>query len=149
MKTHTRVASAEDLEQVAMLFDKYRQFYAQPADLPLARQFMHARLSEGDSLVLVAEADGDRLVGFTQLYPLFDSISARPSFVLYDLYVDRPARRTGVARTLMINAVEEARRRGAARIELQTAKDNAAAQALYAGLGWQRDEDFFIFAIHP
>lgn len=49
----------------------------------------------------------------------------------------------------MINAVEEARRRGAARIELQTAKDNAAAQALYAGLGWQRDEDFFIFAIHP
>lgn len=61
MKTHTRVASAEDLEQVAMLFDKYRQFYAQPADLPLARQFMHARLSEGDSLVLVAEADGDRL----------------------------------------------------------------------------------------
>lgn len=108
MRARIRLARVEDLEQVAMLFDKYRQFYAQPADLSLAMQFMSARLSDGSSLVLVADADRGGLVGFTQLYPLFDSISASPSFVLYDLYVDKRARRTGVASSLMINAVEGA-----------------------------------------
>lgn len=149
MKVSTRLAGVADLEQVAVLFDEYRQFYAQPTDLALAKQFMHARLSEGSSLVLVAEVDEGGVVGFTQLYPLFDSIGACPSFILYDLYVAKRARRTGVARTLMVDAVEEARKCGAGRIELQTARDNGPAQALYEGLGWKRDDDFFIYAIHP
>ncbi|MBB3228844.1 ribosomal protein S18 acetylase RimI-like enzyme [Luteibacter sp. Sphag1AF] len=149
MSATVRVADLKDLDQVAVLFDEYRQFYAQPADASLARRFMESRLSEGSSLVLVGETvDGD-IVAFTQLYPLFDSVGAVPSFILYDLFVAQRARRQGIARNLMVEAVNEARRRGAGRLELQTARDNIPAQALYEGLGWKRDNDFFIYAIHP
>lgn len=144
-----RIADLNDLDQVAVLFDEYRQFYAQKADAALARSFMKARLAEGSSLVLVTENPEGEIVAFTQLYPLFDSVSAVPSFILYDLFVAKQARRQGIARALMIEAVNEARRRGAGRLELQTARDNVAAQALYEGLGWLRDNDFFVYAIHP
>ncbi|MCF7749830.1 GNAT family N-acetyltransferase [Bacillus subtilis subsp. subtilis] len=149
MTLDVRIAGPGDLDQVAILFDGYRQFYAQPADLSLARSFMQTRLSEGSSLVIVAETGEGDIVAFTQLYPLFDSVGAVPSFILYDLFVAERARRQGIARALMIAAVDQARRRGAGRVELQTARDNLAAQALYEGLGWQRDDDFFIYAIHP
>ncbi|WP_422507087.1 GNAT family N-acetyltransferase [Stenotrophomonas sp. GZD-301] len=149
MALDIRIATPSDLPQVAPLFDAYRQFYAQPADLPLATAFMRERLEEGSSLVLVAVDASGALVGFTQLYPLFDSVSAVRSFVLYDLYIAHAARRQGAARALMLAAVEEARRRGAGRLELQTARTNIPAQKLYEGLGWARDDDFFVYAFHP
>ncbi|MCI1144954.1 GNAT family N-acetyltransferase [Stenotrophomonas maltophilia] len=148
MSVNVRVADVADLEQLAVLFDEYRQFYAQPTDLGLAKRFMRSRLSEGDSLVLVAENEGTGVAGFTQLYPLFDSVSTCSSFILYDLYVNKPSRRSGLARALMVEAVEQARRRGAGRVELQTGRANIPAQALYEGLGWERDNDFYIYAIH-
>ncbi|MBH1638038.1 GNAT family N-acetyltransferase [Stenotrophomonas maltophilia] len=116
MSVNVRVADVADLEQLAVLFDEYRQFYAQPSDLGLARRFMRSRLSEGDSLVLVAENEGTGVAGFTQLYPLFDSVSTCSSFILYDLYVNKRSRRSGLARALMVEAVEQARRRGAGRV---------------------------------
>lgn len=149
MSVTIRTAGVKDLDQVAVLFDAYRQFYAQPAHPALARDFMQARLSEGTSLVLVAENADGTILAFTQLYPLFDSVGAVPSYILYDLFVSLQARRQGIARLLMVEAVNEARRRGAGRVELQTGRDNLPAQALYEGLGWARDNDFFIYAIHP
>ncbi|WP_430390950.1 N-acetyltransferase family protein [Dyella sp. 20L07] len=149
MSVNVRIAKVSDLDQVAVLFDEYRQFYEQPANAALARSFMASRLSEGSSLVLVTETSGGEIVAFTQLYPLFDSVGAVPSFILYDLFVSERARRQGIARALMVEAINEARRRGAGRVELQTARDNIAAQALYEGLGWKRDNDFFVYAIHP
>jgi len=149
MPATIRLANLADLDPVAALFDAYRQFYAQPADPALARRFIQARLAEGSSLILLAEDASGRVIAFTQLYPLFDSVGAVPSFILYDLYVDTAARRQGAARALMVEAVNEARRRGAGRVELQTARDNLPAQALYEGLGWKRDNDFFVYAIQP
>lgn len=144
-----RIAASSDLPQVAALFNEYRQFYQQPADLELATSFMRERLQSGDSLVLVIEAEDHGIVGFTQLYPLFDSVSAQRSFILYDLYIAKSARRQGLARALMIAATDEARRRGAGRLELQTGRSNLPAQRLYEGLDWQRDDAFFVYAIHP
>ncbi|WP_114239931.1 GNAT family N-acetyltransferase [Dyella sp. C9] len=149
MSAQVRVADLKDLDQIAVLFDQYRQFYGQPADAALAHRFMKSRLSEGSSLVIVAETAGSGIVAFTQLYPLFDSVGAVPSFILYDLFVAHQARRQGIARTLMVETMNETRRRGAGRLELQTGRDNLAAQSLYEGLGWQRDDDFFVYAIHP
>lgn len=149
MAPAVRLATLSDLPQIAALFDAYRQFYEQPADLARATTFIAERLQEHSSLILVAEDASATLVGFTQLYPLFDSVSARRSFVLYDLYIAHAARRQGVARALMQEAVQEAGRRGAGRLELQTARTNVPAQKLYEGLGWTRDEDFLIYAIHP
>lgn len=138
-----RRATPHDVEPLTLLFDAYRRFYEQPADLPRARAFLGARLGHGDSVLLVAEGERPgELAGFCQLYPTFCSVAAAPMFILSDLFVDEAARRHGLARALMRAAEAHARATGAARMELQTAHANFRAQALYESLGWRRDEVF-------
>jgi ribosomal protein S18 acetylase RimI-like enzyme len=143
-----RHATLEDLDLVAPLFDAYRQFYRQPHDLPLARAFLQARLAAGDSVVYLAEDDGT-VQGFVQLYPLFSSTGPRPGriWLLNDLYVVPPAQGRGVGRRLMDRARQLAEETGAQSIELATARSNTRAQALYASLGYRREEEFFYYSL--
>jgi ribosomal protein S18 acetylase RimI-like enzyme len=143
-----RQATEADLDLLAPLYDAYRQFYTQPPDLAAARAFIGERIRRGESTVFLAvEDDGSQGLGFTQLYPAFCSVAAKPYLVLYDLYVAPDARRRGVARLLMERAREHATRAGAFRLELQTARTNRAAQALYESLGWVRDEHFLTYTL--
>jgi ribosomal protein S18 acetylase RimI-like enzyme len=144
--TTTRLATLEDLDAVAALFDAYRQFYQQSADLPRARQFIRERLERQESLLLVAETAPGRVIGFCQLYPLFCSVRAVPMYVLYDLFVTPDARGTGAGRALMLAAEAHAAHSGAARLELSTARTNSVAQSLYESLGWVRDDAFFVYS---
>ena len=138
-----------DAVAVASLFDAYRQFYGKAPDLALAEQFVRQRLSNGDSLILVAEARraSAEPLGFVQLYPTFSSLACNRSWILNDLYVAEHARRRGVAEALMNAAAETARRAGVSSLSLQTAHDNAAAQALYVKLGYVLDEEFRTYAL--
>jgi ribosomal protein S18 acetylase RimI-like enzyme len=138
-----RPAAHTDIEQLAALFDLYRQFYAQPAGIDVARVFISERLTRQESVILVAQHESpSRLLGFTQLYPTFCSVSAAPIYVLYDLFVLPQSRRTGVGRALLRAAADHAATTDAVRLELATSKTNHAAQALYRSLGWIRDEAF-------
>ena len=141
----TRYATATDLDAVAVLFDGYRQFYEQPSDLALARRYLTERLERKESVLIVAEDDQGALIGFTQLYPTFCSVRAAHTFVLYDLFVTPAARGTGAGRALMLAAEAHARKAGAARMELSTAKTNVVGQALYESLGWERDISFLVY----
>jgi ribosomal protein S18 acetylase RimI-like enzyme len=138
MSIGVRSAGVGDVDRAAPLFDAYRQFYGQPADPARARDWLVQRLSRGEATLLLAERDG-RAVGFTLLYPMWSSVSAGPVLVLNDLYVDASARRLGVAQSLLQAAAEHGRRHGALRLMLETANDNAAAQALYPRAGWTAD----------
>lgn len=140
-----RIATVRDVNAVAPLFDAYRQFYAKPADLPLAARYLRDRIGADESIVLVAETGGRDIVGFCQLYPTYSSLAVARICVLYDLYVAPAARRTGAGKALLIAAADHARREGFAQIELQTAKTNRAAQALYESLGWVCDEAFLTY----
>jgi hypothetical protein len=40
----TRIATLEDIDVLASLFDAYRQFYEQPPDHGLAKRFLTERL---------------------------------------------------------------------------------------------------------
>lgn len=142
----TREAGPGDVAALAALFDLYRQFYEQPADLPLAERFLQERMARQESVILVAESDGSGLQGFCQLYPSFCSVEAQPIYVLYDLFVHPSARRSGVARLLLQAAEARAAVDGKARMDLTTAKTNQKAQALYASLGWVRDEVFYTYS---
>jgi ribosomal protein S18 acetylase RimI-like enzyme len=139
-----RPAGVDDLDALAPLFDAYRRFYEQPGDVALASAFLHDRLERGDSTILVAEEAG-QLMGFCQLYPSWCSVAAGRIFVLYDLFVDPDARRAGVARALMRAAQAFARRAGAVRLDLTTARTNTRAQALYESEGWQLDDVFLSY----
>jgi len=140
-----REATTADLPVLAVLFDQYRQFYRLPADVPKSRTYLEDRLGAGDAVVLVAEEEGGRLIGFTQLYPTWCSLLAGPVYVLYDLYVSSAARRRGIGRALLEAAAERGRRDGKLRMTLSTAKTNRTAQSLYESLGWQLDEEYYVY----
>lgn len=142
-----RRAVQGDIGGVSPLFDAYRQFYARPPDPELAERFIRERIERNESVILVAEREGGELVGFCQLYPTFCSVSAASTYVLYDLFVTPPARRSGAGRALLQAAQAQAQRDGMVRLELSTAKTNAPAQALYESLSWVRDEEFFTYSL--
>jgi GNAT superfamily N-acetyltransferase len=139
MDTTIRRAGPQNLEALAVLFDAYRRFYGQPADLARARDWLRARMRFGESVVLVAERDG-AAAGFTQLYPMYSSVRTARTWILNDLFVADDARRRGVARALLDAAAQYARDDGAAGISLETTRDNAAARALYRAAGWHEDD---------
>ena len=141
-----RAASLDDLEDLAVLFDAYRRFYQQPADLGLARDYLRERMVRGESVIFISDAGDRSLQGFVQLYPTFCSVSAMPILVLYDLFVAESARRVGLGRALMETAQDYGREQGVARLDLSTAVDNLAGQALYESLGWERDEEFYSYS---
>lgn len=141
-----RRASADDLDLLAPLFDAYRVFYGQASDVDAAHRFLSVRQSAHESLLLIAEIDGEP-VGFVQLYPFFSSVRLARLLVLNDLYVAEGARRHGVARALMGSAAELARDRGCSGLMLETAEDNHAAQALYDKLGWELQSGFRIYTL--
>jgi len=137
--TDIRRATLEDLDLVAPLFDGYRRFYGQPADIPRAKAFLRERLERNESTILLAMRDGTA-AGFTQLYPLFSSVRTARLWLLNDLFVAEHARRGGVARALLDAAVAFAREQGAAGVMLETMRDNAPARALYRAAGWHEDD---------
>jgi ribosomal protein S18 acetylase RimI-like enzyme len=144
MAHRVRQATILDLEQLAPLFDRYRQFYGRASDVAAAREFLLARFTNKESTLLIAHED-ERPVGFTQLYPSFSSVSLARIFILNDLFVHEQARRKGVASALMSAAVKFASTLGAVRLSLSTAITNDAAQALYHSAGWKRDDQFFVY----
>jgi ribosomal protein S18 acetylase RimI-like enzyme len=144
-KLDIRLASADDIEAVAPLFDAYRQFYGQAPDLKLATDFMAQRMANAESVILLA-TDGRQTVGFCQLYPSFCSVQASAIYVLYDLFVAPGARRLGAARRLLLAAEAMAMQHGKTRLDLTTARTNGSAQALYESLGWVRDDIFLAYS---
>ena len=141
-----RLAERSDLDQLADLFDHYRQFYECPPDLSAAKNWIAENLERGRSTIFTAD-DGYQLIGFTQLYPALCSVDLVDYFVLYDLFVAPSARRQGIARALMNTASEWAKAQGAARLDLETARDNYPGQALYRDLGYELDEVFLKFSL--
>jgi ribosomal protein S18 acetylase RimI-like enzyme len=130
-------ATLADLDTLAGLFDAYRVFYRQPSDTACARAFIEERLRRDESVIFLARAsEGDKALGFTQLYPAFSSVSAGRIWILNDLFVTATARQHGVARALMARARAFAAETHALRLVLETAADNRPAQALYESLGY-------------
>lgn len=140
-------AGLEEIEQVATLFDSYRQFYQQEADLELAKDYIEQRMKTDSSVIYLALDKNNQALGFTQLYPSFCSVDASPIWILYDLFVDKNARRKGIGKALMARALQLATETGASRIDLETAKDNKQAQALYQALAYERDNQYYKYCL--
>jgi GNAT superfamily N-acetyltransferase len=137
-----RKAGKEDIDALTVLFDLYRVWYHQPSDIAAAKKFLLQRMEKDESVVFVAERE-QALVGFTQLYPIFSSVSLQKAWLLNDLYVHASVRQQGVAAQLL----EAARRHGletdAKWLMLQTGNDNFSAQSVYEKNGWKKMADYF------
>ncbi len=135
-------AQLSDVDELAKLFDKYRIFYDQTSDITLAIDFLTDRLRNAESVIFKAQDTSGRYVGFTQLYPSFSSIAARPTWVLNDLYVLEDARGYGIGRRLLSSARDYAIATKAKGLTLAAAKDNYRAQRLYESFGFNKSSLF-------
>lgn len=139
-----RMATLNDVDQIAPLFDAYRLFYRKSSDLSGAKAFLSARLSAQEAVVFVAESDL-KIVGFTQLYPLFSSTNMTRLWLLNDLYVDAQHRKKGWGKALLKRAQEHCIATQASGLSLETEKTNAPGNALYPKMGFALDQEHHFY----
>jgi GNAT superfamily N-acetyltransferase len=139
-----RKAISSDLGLLTGLFDQYRIFYNQASDIPSARKFLSERMEQNDSVIFVAFRDG-KMIGFTQLYPVFSSVGMKRAWLLNDLYVAEEARGSGAADELLKAARQMGADTSSRYLMLQTGKDNLRAQKVYERNGWGKDEDYLVY----
>ena len=82
-----RRAKKKDIDKLSVLFDKYRIFYKQRSDIDNAKSFLKKRMKRMESVIFVAE-ERKELIGFTQLFPIFSSVSMKRTWLLNDLYLN-------------------------------------------------------------
>ncbi|MCL4113560.1 UNVERIFIED_CONTAM: hypothetical protein GTU68_011212 [Idotea baltica] len=134
-------ANITNLKEVALLFDAYRVFYNQETNIAAAEQFLFERISNNQSVVLIATID-NKAVGFTQLYTTYSSVSLQPTYILNDLYVYEEFRKKGIGESLLNEAKKICLTNNYKGLALETAFDNPA-QHLYEKLGWTKDSGYF------
>ncbi len=142
-------ASEHHLSALLPLFSAYREFYRQAPDPAAEQAFLEARMACSECVVLLAREMEvpNRAVGFVLLYPCHDSVGMQSAWVLHDLFVAPSHRQHGLGRRLMAAAHAHCRAAGVGRVDLATATDNRAAQALYESLGYERDGDFYYYSL--
>ncbi|MEU4385914.1 GNAT family N-acetyltransferase [Promicromonospora sp. NPDC023805] len=155
MSVDVRPVTDDDVDAVVDLFRQYLRFYDQEVPDAEARAYLTARRDAGDCVLLIAVvrpegtepgSAAEEVVGFTQSYPTWSSVSLSRSWVLNDLFVAPDARGTGAARALVRETCRRAKEAGAIRVSLATAWDNVAAQGLYESEGFVRDQHFHHYA---
>jgi ribosomal-protein-alanine N-acetyltransferase len=97
---------------------------------PWSRETFRSALTQGHAHCSVARR-GRCVAGYAVQQQIGREVD------LLRLVVDRGLRRRGVGRLLLDAVLEDARRRGVARVSLKVRVVNSAARALYARLGFQ------------
>lgn len=136
-----RKATIADLKLVVELFDKYRVFYEKESDKFKAETFISERLNLKDSIIFVAEADTENLVGFVQLYPIFSSTRMQRLWLLNDLFVNKEHRGRGIAKQLIETAKLLCKETNSCGLILETAKTNCIGNELYPKAGFSLDKE--------
>ncbi|NVJ50586.1 MAG: GNAT family N-acetyltransferase [Gammaproteobacteria bacterium] len=139
-------AQVDDLDDLAPMFNEYRQFYRQADDIAACRAFLQARMEAQESLAFIARIDA-QAVGFIHLYPGFSSVYLKPIWTMNDLYVRSIARRKGVGFALLDSAKKMAIDSGAIVVKLSTEQRNMAAQKVYESKGYRRDNTFYHYVL--
>ncbi|MGE7913746.1 N-acetyltransferase family protein [Lysinibacillus xylanilyticus] len=132
-------ATMNELEELTVLFDEYRQFYGIESDVSSAKAFLQLRMALKESIIFVVVENGNT-IGFAQLYPTFSSIALQRAFILNDIYVKEDARGLGVGKALMEKVFQYCEQQYARYVTLQTATDNVHARKLYENLNMKQDQ---------
>lgn len=136
----TRQANQFDLQQLAKLFNQYRIFYKQESDIDGAVNFISERFRLNDSHIIVALNDSNAVLGFTQLYPSYSSVSMQRTYILNDLFVSENFRKKGVGEVLLKAAKQFSNDQNSKGLTLETDNNNPA-QHLYERLKWKKDTE--------
>jgi len=136
-------ANIEHLDDLVPLFNQYRIFYKQDSEIESVKKFLKERIHNNESIIFMAYLNQEA-VGFTQLYPLFSSVSMKPLYLLNDLFVNSNFRGKGIGEVLINKAKALCEKQQNKGLALQTATDNPA-QKLYERLGFKKDHDLYYY----
>lgn len=136
-----RRAAQEDLSQLAILFDEYRQFYGVPSNISKSLQFLTQRFENQQSIIFIHIKD-DTFTGFVLLYLGFSSVECSTYYILDDVYVCPAYRRQGSAKQLIDTAILFAQQQKVLRLSLETQKSNHQSHQLYEKMGFVKDNEF-------
>ena len=140
---HIIKAELEHIPDLIPLFDGYRMFYKQISDYMSAQKFLTERIKNNQSVIFIAYEE-ENAVGFTQLFPLFSSVSMEPMYLLNDLFIEDNYRNQGIGKLLIDEAKKLCQNLNYKGLAIQTASDNPA-QHLYERLGFEKDPDLHFF----
>ena len=127
MTWQQRRASLDDLDALVALED---EIYPDDA---WSRDNMAAELAGEHTYYLVALGDDGAIVAYAGLLAPLGTGQGD----IQTVTVAPRARRQGLARTMLLQLITEARRRGAEELFLEVRVDNEGAHALYAALGFE------------
>jgi ribosomal protein S18 acetylase RimI-like enzyme len=133
-----RFADPVHVDAVVELLDAYHRDpmgMSAPWDRSRTPALLDGLEKHPTAFVLIAW-DGEEALGMAVCFVGFSTFSAKPLVNLHDLVVRPEARRRGVAKALFAAIEAQAARIGAGRVTLEVRKDNEAARALYASLGY-------------
>ncbi len=135
----TWVATAEELPLAARLLGEFRDHYGR--DTPSDAEFTDsvARIATAGSGEYLLGALADEAIGVLQLRYRWSIWTSSEDAWIEDVFVRESARRAGLGRALIELAMERARDRGCARIELDVDEANTAALQLYLSLGFSAE----------
>ncbi len=127
-----RALGTDDFDRWLELWAAYLDFYRGEVDATTTEATFAKLCERRDGLFGLAGLGADgRLVGFAHCILHPSTWSRQPYCYLEDLFVERHARGTGVARELLWAVYEEADRKGAARVYWETQEFNSPARSLY------------------
>ena len=133
-----RIARPADAAIFAGLLHAFNVEFDEPTpDADMIAAWAAPLLANGEVTVLFA---GDGPDGFAQLRFRPSLYTCALDAHLEELYVVPERRGRGLGRALLEGAMEIARERGAARIDLGTSEDDVAARALYESAGFTNHE---------
>jgi putative acetyltransferase len=138
-----RPFAADDAGQVRELFIAVNRLLAPPHLREAFEDYIHRSLAEEVDRIAAyygerrggfwVALDGDRIVG---MFGLESTVSG--AMELRRMYVHPDARRTGIARRMLLFAEAECRRRKVLTLELSTSELQDAALALYRNAGYRQ-----------
>jgi ribosomal protein S18 acetylase RimI-like enzyme len=133
-------AEPDELRAVAGLLVEFRDWWGR--ELPSAESFavgVGRLLGEPGTEFLLGSAGREGAPsGFCQLRFRFDVWQGTENCYLEDLFVREGARRAGLGAALLEAALQRARDRGCAYVDLDTNDGNRAALSLYERFGFER-----------
>src|SRR5918995_4541209 len=137
-QTPIRLASAADAAAFARLLHAFNVEFAESTpDADVIAERAAPLIASGEVTVLFAGEGPD---GFAQLRFRPSLYTGALDAYLEELYVVPERRGRGLGRALLEAAMDHARERGAARIDLNTSVDDVAARALYESAGFTNRE---------